>query len=98
MTFQRAPEFHVREVLIPAPGFAHLAENNECFVNDQNNILTFQAHPEISNELAKKLLLEEDKMYNGNCSADKLAKEVRKLDHPTDGMKLLSRAIQWISE
>lgn len=98
MFYQRAPEFHVREVAAPAPGFIHLAENHECFVNEQNNILTFQAHPELSNELAKKLLLEEDKVYNGNSSPEKLQKEVQKLDHPTDGAKLLGRVIEWIGE
>ncbi|KAB8230786.1 hypothetical protein ETB97_001734 [Aspergillus alliaceus] len=94
----RAPEFHVREVATPAPGFIHLAENNECFVNEANSVLTFQAHPEISNKLARKMLLEEDKEYNGNTSAEQLKREVQKLEQSTDGIKLLERVIQWLGE
>ncbi|KAH2558781.1 hypothetical protein KXV70_003869 [Aspergillus fumigatus] len=96
--FYRAPEFHVREVVKPAPGFIHLASNNECFVNESNTILSIQAHPEISNKLAKKLLLEDDKEYNGNSTAEQLEMEVRKLEHPTDGVKLLERVMQWLHE
>lgn len=98
MVSQRAPEFHVREVATPAPGFVHLAENHECFISEANNILTFQAHPEISTTLAKKMLLEEDKEYNGNSSAEELEREIRKVDQPTDGGKLLARVIQWLKE
>ncbi|KAE8151436.1 putative copper/iron-regulated glutamine amidotransferase [Aspergillus avenaceus] len=94
----KAPEFHVREVATPAPGFIHLAENHECFVNEANSILTFQGHPELSKQLVKKMLLEEDKEYNGNLSPEQLEKEVRKLDQPMDGVKLLERVIQWVGE
>ncbi|KAL3429023.1 class I glutamine amidotransferase-like protein [Aspergillus tetrazonus] len=55
-TLKRAPEIHVREVYRPAPGFIPLAEKNECFVNEANTVLSFQAHPEIGSELAKKML------------------------------------------
>ncbi|KAJ5114960.1 copper/iron-regulated glutamine amidotransferase [Penicillium alfredii] len=94
----RAPEFHVREVSKPAPGFISLASNHECFVNKTNTILSFQAHPEISNDLAKKMLLEEDKEYNGNSTAEQLEAEVQKLEQPTDGVDLLNRVIQWLRE
>lgn len=72
--------------------------NHECFVNEANTVLTFQAHPEISNALAKKMLLEEDPVYNGNWSAAVIEQEVQKLDHPTDGLKLLDRVMQWVKE
>ncbi|KAL4820393.1 putative copper/iron-regulated glutamine amidotransferase [Aspergillus spinulosporus] len=94
----RAPEFHVREVYRPAAGFIPLAEKNECFVNEANTILSFQAHPEIGTELAKKMLLEEDDVYNGNTSAAALDHEVSKLAQGTDGLKLLERVIQWVEE
>ncbi|KAJ6012421.1 copper/iron-regulated glutamine amidotransferase [Penicillium canescens] len=94
----RAPEFHVREVAKPASGFIHLASNHECFVNEANTVLSFQAHPEISNKLAQKMFLEDDKEYNGNSTAEQLEAEVQKLDQPTDGMKLLERVIQWLDE
>ncbi|KAL4765811.1 uncharacterized protein BDW70DRAFT_155464 [Aspergillus foveolatus] len=55
-----APEFHVREVYRPAPGFIPLAEKNEYFVNGANTVLSSQTHPELGSELAKKMLLEED--------------------------------------
>ncbi|CAI7618421.1 unnamed protein product [Penicillium palitans] len=94
----RAPEFHVREVTKPAAGFIHLASNHECFINEANTVLSFQAHPEISNRLAQKMLLADDKEYNGSSTAEQLKAEVQKLDQPTDGMKLLKRVIQWLDE
>ncbi|KAK9325370.1 copper/iron-regulated glutamine amidotransferase [Lipomyces orientalis] len=96
--YYRAPEFHVREVVKPAPGFIHLAEHHECFLNAENTIISFQAHPEIQNDLVKKLLLEEDDVYNGNSSRQQLELEVRKLDQSTDGIDLLRRVIQWVKE
>ncbi|CEN60967.1 Putative Copper/iron-regulated glutamine amidotransferase [Aspergillus calidoustus] len=94
----RVPEFHVREVYKPAPGFTALAEDNECFVNEANTVLSFQAHPEIGADLARKMLLEEDDVYNGNIAAAELNKEVLKLDQGLDGLRLLERVIQWVYE
>lgn len=88
----------MREVAKPAPGFIHLATNHECFINEENTVLSFQAHPEMSNSLTKKMLLEEDKEYNGNSTAEQLEAEVQKLDRPTDGIELLKRVIQWLRE
>ncbi|KAJ5156420.1 copper/iron-regulated glutamine amidotransferase [Penicillium capsulatum] len=97
--FYGAPEFHVREVATPAPGFVHLAEHHECFINEANNILTFQAHPGISTTLAK-MLLEEDQEHSGNSSTEELEREreIQKLEQPTDGGKLLTRVIEWLKE
>lgn len=86
-------ELHGGEVDIPPPDFISLAENQECFVNNANNVLTFQAHPEISYELARKLMLEEDEKHNRNSSAEELG-----IDRPTEGLKLLGRVLQWLSE
>lgn len=44
------------------------------------------------------MLLEEDKEYNGNSTAEQLEAEVQKLDRPTDGIELLKRVIQWLRE
>ncbi|KAK9367950.1 copper/iron-regulated glutamine amidotransferase [Lipomyces kononenkoae] len=96
--YYRAAEFHVREVAKPAPNFVHLAENHECFLNKENTILSFQAHPELQNDLTKKLLLEEDDVYNGNSTMEQLQREVRKLDQSMDGIELLRRVIQWVKE
>ncbi|OQD89887.1 hypothetical protein PENANT_c002G09883 [Penicillium antarcticum] len=89
----RAIELHSDEVHTPPPSFISLADNGECFVNDANNVLTFQAHPEISHELARKLILEEDKKHNRNSSAEKLG-----INEPTEGLKLLERVLQWLAE
>ncbi|CAG8313045.1 unnamed protein product [Penicillium nalgiovense] len=89
----RAIELHSGEVYTQPPGFISLAENQECFINDANNILTFQAHPEISHELATKLILEEDKKHSRNSSAKELG-----IDRPTEGLKLLGRVLLWLSE
>ncbi|CAG8384616.1 unnamed protein product [Penicillium salamii] len=91
--FYRVMAIHDSEVETPAPGFVSLAENQECFINDANTILTFQAHPEISHELSWKLLLEEDQKHNRAFSAEKWG-----LDHPNDGLKLLERVVQWAAE
>ncbi|CAG8903141.1 unnamed protein product [Penicillium egyptiacum] len=89
----RAIELHSGEVDTPPPSFISLAVNQECFVNDANNVLTFQAHPEISHELARKIILEEDKKHNRNSSAKELG-----IDQPTEGLKLLERVLQWLAE
>jgi GMP synthase-like glutamine amidotransferase len=95
---QRVPQFHVREVGQPAPEFIHLAENHECFVNPANTILTFQGHPEVHSTLAKKMLVEEDDVYNGNSSEEKIQEELLKLEQPTDGVVILQRVIEWAKE
>ncbi|KAJ5399361.1 hypothetical protein N7465_009850 [Penicillium sp. CMV-2018d] len=89
----RIMELHGGEVDTPPPDFIALAENQECFVNNANNVLTFQAHPEISYELARKLMLEEDEKHSRNSSAEELG-----IDRPTEGLKLLGRVLQWLSE
>ncbi|OJJ68321.1 hypothetical protein ASPBRDRAFT_659976 [Aspergillus brasiliensis CBS 101740] len=94
----RLPEFHVREVAQPGVGFVHLAENHEMFVNKENTVLSFQAHPEVQPELAKKMLLEEDDVYNGNLSERELEGQLARLEQPTDGFEVLRRVIEWARE
>ncbi|PLB49126.1 copper/iron-regulated glutamine amidotransferase [Aspergillus steynii IBT 23096] len=96
--YYTAPEFHIREAAKPAPGFIHLAENHECFLNATGTVLTFQAHPEVQSGLARKMLLEEDDVYNGNSTKEQLEEELRKLMQPTDGIRLMERVVQWIRE
>ncbi|RDH26752.1 copper/iron-regulated glutamine amidotransferase [Aspergillus welwitschiae] len=96
--YYRAPEFHVREVAKPAPGFVQLAENRECFLNVAGTILTFQAHPEINSDLARRMLLDEDDTYNGNSTKEQLDEQVRRLAQATDGIELVKRVIQWVRE
>ncbi|GKZ23637.1 hypothetical protein AbraIFM66951_009915 [Aspergillus brasiliensis] len=94
----RLPEFHVREVAQPGVGFVHLAENHEMFVNKDNTVLSFQAHPEVQSELAKKMLEEEDDVYNGNLSQRELEDQLARLEQPTDGFEVLRRVIEWARE
>ncbi|KAL4891514.1 copper/iron-regulated glutamine amidotransferase [Aspergillus ambiguus] len=94
----RLPEFHVREVAKPGLNFISLAENHEMFVNLDNTILSFQSHPEVQPALAKKMLLEEDDVYNGNLSPKELESHLKKLEQQTDGFVVLSRMIQWVGE
>ena len=49
-------EFHRREVKKDASGFVKLAESNQMFVNEDNTILTFQGHPELNAEVARRML------------------------------------------
>lgn len=64
-------------------------------MNEANTILTFQAHPEIHNALAKKIFADEDDVYTGNSSKEQIAKEIEKLDKPMDGRLLLERIVEW---
>jgi hypothetical protein len=67
-------------------------------VNPANTILTFQGHPEVHSTLAKKMLVEEDDVYNGNSSEEKIQEELLKLEQPTDGVVILQRVIEWAKE
>ncbi|KAF7593658.1 hypothetical protein BBP40_011064 [Aspergillus hancockii] len=73
-------------------------ENHEMLVNQKNTVLSFQAHPEVQTALAKKMLLEEDDVYNGNLSQLELEDQLTKLDQPTDGFEVLRWVIEWVKE
>ncbi|KAJ5662490.1 copper/iron-regulated glutamine amidotransferase [Penicillium maclennaniae] len=89
IALERALEFHAFEAAKAASGFIHFAMNHKCFVNEENTILTFQAQHWRSIALARKMLLKEGPIYNGNSSAAAIEQEVRELNHPTDGFNLL---------
>lgn len=67
-------------------------------MNEANTILSFQAHPEIDNALAKKMFRDEDDVYTSNSSREQIEKEIEKLEQPMDGALLLERIIQWVKE
>ncbi|PWY95988.1 copper/iron-regulated glutamine amidotransferase [Aspergillus sclerotioniger CBS 115572] len=98
ITSYKLPEFHVREVARPGSDFIPLAENHEMFVNQDNTVLTFQSHPEVQPALAKKMLLEEDDVYNGNLSKLELEDQLKRLEQPTDGFEVLRRVVEWVKE
>ncbi|CAK43156.1 uncharacterized protein An18g00840 [Aspergillus niger] len=56
------------------------------------------AHPGVQTELAKKMLLEEDEVYNGNFSKWELQDYLKRLEQPTDGFLVLRRVIKWVRE
>lgn len=80
----------------PGKGFIALAEDNQCFINAANTILTFQGHPEMSAELTK-LLLRDVPKYAGVSAAEKETLEI-KINNPHDGIALWKRIIQWAGE
>ncbi|KAH6658873.1 hypothetical protein BKA67DRAFT_615139 [Truncatella angustata] len=86
-------EFHEREVKTPGKNFIALAEENQCFINAANTILTFQGHPEMSAELTR-LLLKDVPEYMGRNAAEKKALEM-KIDSRHDGMALWKRIVEW---
>lgn len=86
-------EFHEMEVKTPGKDFNALAEENQCFINAANTILTFQGHPEMSAELTR-LLLKEVPKYTGRNAEEKKALEV-KIDSPHDGAALWKRIVEW---
>jgi GMP synthase-like glutamine amidotransferase len=86
-------EFHEREVKTPGKNFIALAEENQCFINAANTILTFQGHPEMSAELAR-LLLKDVPKYMGCNAAQKNALEM-KIDSQHDGTALWKRIVEW---
>lgn len=67
-------------------------------MNEANTVLSFQGHPEIHSALARKMLLEEDDVYNGNSSEQQIQEELLKLEQPTDGTAILKRIVEWVEE
>lgn len=89
----KIPEFHEQEVKIPGRNFIALAEQNQCFINAANTILTFQGHPEMSAALTR-LLLRDVPKYLGRNAAEKKALEM-KIDGQHDGTALWKRIVEW---
>jgi hypothetical protein len=71
----------------------HRSEENQCFINAANTILTFQGHPEMSAELVR-LLLKDVPKYMGRNAAEKKALEM-KIDSRHDGTALWKRIVEW---
>ncbi|GLA80693.1 hypothetical protein AtubIFM56815_001524 [Aspergillus tubingensis] len=74
-----------------------LTEAGMKFFSTRSGVKTY-AHPEVQTELAKKMLLEEDDVYNGNLSDRELQDQLAKLERPTDGFEVLRRVIEWVRE
>ena len=86
-------EFHEREVKTPGKNFIALAEENQCFINAANTILTFQGHPEMSAEMTR-LLLKDAPKYMGRNATEKKVLEM-KIDSRHDGAALWKMIVEW---
>lgn len=67
-------------------------------MNKANTVISIQAHPEIQTDLAKKMLLEEDDVYNGRYSQDWLKAEAKRSEQLIDGINVLRRVVEWVKE
>ncbi|KAK7556895.1 class I glutamine amidotransferase-like protein [Phyllosticta citricarpa] len=90
-------EFHKRQIVDPAPGFVPLAQQNQCFVSNDNAILTFQGHPEMSAKLAQSLLANAS-TYTQAMSDDEQRNVATRMEKEHDGNAILSRVVRWVYE
>jgi len=88
-------EFHKREVTVPAPGFKLLAENGQVFVSEGNTILTFQGHPEMSESLAKALLMKKS-AYTENLDEGHMQALLRKAEKEHHGLDIWKDIVRWV--
>ncbi|KXJ94265.1 class I glutamine amidotransferase-like protein [Microdochium bolleyi] len=95
----RLQQHHRREVSKPAPGFIQLANENQCFLNEENTILSFQGHPEKDAETAK-LRMHDSLRWFGFDSVDEKAwaklQQLMDLEH--DGEMVWRRILAWVKE
>ncbi|KAH7037698.1 class I glutamine amidotransferase-like protein [Microdochium trichocladiopsis] len=95
----RLQQHHRREVSKAAPGFVQLAHGNQCLLNDDNTILSFQGHPEKDAETAK-LRMHDSLRWFGFDSLDEKAwaklQELMDLEH--DGEMVWRRILAWVQE
>ncbi|KAK9778905.1 putative Glutamine amidotransferase domain-containing protein [Seiridium cardinale] len=93
----RLHEFHQRAVAAPPPGFCELAEGCQILLSENENILTFQGHPEMSRELMKLLLLSpksRDSGYIGeNTDMDETL--LRRAEAEHDGLRIFQAVVKW---
>ncbi|KAK7538553.1 putative copper/iron-regulated glutamine amidotransferase [Phyllosticta citribraziliensis] len=90
-------EFHKRQIVDPAPGFVPLAKQNQCFVSNDNSILTFQGHPEMSAKLAQSLLANAS-TYTQTMREDEQRDIARRMEKEHDGQAILERVVRWVYE
>ncbi|KAI0480496.1 class I glutamine amidotransferase-like protein [Xylariaceae sp. FL0804] len=95
----RLQQHHRREVGVAAPGFYHLAQGNQCFLNTDNTILTFQGHPEKDSTTAR-LRMHDSLRWYGFDSLDEKAwtRLGRLMDMEHDGEMVWRRILQWVRE
>ncbi|KAH7260740.1 uncharacterized protein BKA55DRAFT_661105 [Fusarium redolens] len=61
-------EFHKRRVARPAQRFVPLAGDSDALLHEEYNIITFQGHPEMTEDVGMAILYADDGAYTGNLS------------------------------
>lgn len=95
----RLQQHHRREVSKPAPGFITLAEGNQCFLSEDNMILSFQGHPEKDAETAKLRMHDSLRWFGFDAVDEKAwAKLQQLMDLEHDGEMVWRRILAWVEE
>lgn len=97
-------EFHQRYISTIPSGFTELAKNCQILLSDDNRILTFQGHPEMTSEMMSLLLLSPTSKESGyvNFEQDSDGSLRGKLmdraaaDH--DGLDIMQSVVRWVSD
>lgn len=90
---QALHKYHKRRVAEPAPGFQALASNNEIFISESGNILTFQSHPEMTLEIVQELMSADDGTYRSNQTG---SGSIKAVDSVHDGALVWKYIMQWV--
>jgi hypothetical protein len=75
--------------------FEPLAHYNQILLSSENNILTFQGHPEMNEKLAKKFLWEFPIYTNGNDD-DEIYEIWESMGGHHDGLEIWKCVVKWI--
>lgn len=93
--FQRLHKFHARFVTKPVPGFKYLAPDQEISLSESNRILTMQAHPEMTGQIARDIIAVRDPSYFPDPTPEGMTKLCKDLDAEHDGREVFARALTW---
>ncbi len=95
----RLQQHHRREVAVAAPGFRQLAHGNQCLLNEEGTILTFQGHPEKDAETAR-LRMHDSSRWFGFDSLDEKSwtKLQNMINMEHDGEMVWRRVLEWVRE
>lgn len=95
----RLQQHHRREVATAAPGFTQLAHGNQCLLNEEGTILTFQGHPEKDAETARLRMHDSSRWFGFDSLDEKLwAKLQAMIDMEHDGDIVWRRIMEWVRE
>ncbi|KAH9992381.1 class I glutamine amidotransferase-like protein [Xylariaceae sp. FL0662B] len=95
----RLQQHHRREVAAAPPGFARLAQGNQCLLSENNMILTFQGHPEKDAETARLRMHDSMRWFGFDALDEKAwAKLQQTIDEGHDGEMVWRRIFKWVRE